>query len=416
MSTPRLLGFAFTSVSLFLAGCGNSPAPTPVDSGAADVGFDVPAAPADVPRVDAGTPLVLQATLTGRELVPPSYTSAATGTVTFTINAERTLAQYSITHSILLPTATRLYLGLAGEAGAMQLSLTNNGGTTIGTTGLTPDQVRALTEGRMYVQINSGNFPDGELRGQLVLPGESVYAARLSPEQENPPATATSSGVAQFMVDPTANRVRYVVRTTGLMMPATLSHIHTAVAGANGAVLIDLATAGVALTDEFTGSRPVPAGTISDLEAGRWYVNVHSAAFPAGEIRGQILRPGERMYYARLTGAEEVPPSGSTATGSVQVIVSANRNSLAYEGAVAGVTPTAAHLHAGAVGANGEVVQGLTLTGMNLRGNATLTATGDAGVPLLTGLAAGTIYANVHSAMFPNGEIRGQLRAAPVGP
>lgn len=416
MSTPRSLAIALVSATFGLAACGNSPAPAPVDSGAADVGFDVPVTPADVPRVDAGTPLVLQATLSGRELVPPSYTSAATGTVTFTLNAERTLAQYSITHSILLPTSTRLYLGLAGEAGVMQLTLTNSGGTSIGTTGVSPEQARAIAEGRTYVQIASGTFPDGEVRGQLVLPGESVYTARLSPEQENPPATATSSGVAQFMVDPTANRVRYVVRTTGLMMPATLSHIHTAVAGVNGAVLIDLATAGVALTDDFTGSRPVPAGTVSDLEAGRWYVNVHSAAFPAGEIRGQILRPGERMYYARLTGAEEVPPSNSTATGSVQVIVSANRNSLAYEGAVTGVTPTAAHLHAGAVGANGEVVQALTLAGMNLRGNATLMATGDAGVPLLTGLAAGTIYANVHSTMFPNGEIRGQLRAAPVGP
>jgi hypothetical protein len=111
-----------------------------------------------------------------------------------------------------------------------------------------------------------------------------------------------------------------------------------------------------------------------------------------------------------------VPSTNSTATGTLGVIVSANLNSLAYEGSVAGVTPTAAHLHMGAVGMSGDVVQPLMLTGMNLRGTAALTATGDAGIPLLTALAGGTIYANVHSTMFPNGEIRGQLRLTPATP
>ena len=73
-----------------------------------------------------------------------------------------------------------------------------------------------------------------------------------------------------------------------------------------------------------------------------------------------------------------------------------------------------AHLHAGAPGAVGDVVTPLVLMGNFLRGSAALTATGDAGVPLLTGLAAGTIYANVHTAMYPMGEIRGQVRVVPA--
>ena len=416
MSTQHPILLVLASVSFGLLGCGTSAAPADggaVDSGAADA-VDVPVAPTDVPTADAGSALVLTATLSGRQAVPPAYTTAATGTVTFTLSPDRTLLSYMVTHTILLPLSTQLHLGLAGEAGAMMLPLTNSGGLTIGTSGLTPEQARAIVEGRTYVNITSSSFPSGELRGQVVQPGEAVYTARLSADQENPPNAVESSGVAEFLVDPTANRLRFVVHTAGMAMPPTGAHIHTGAAGINGPVLIDLAEGGSSLANDFLGTRPITAATVADLEAGRWYVNTHSAAIPAGEIRGQILRPGERLYLARMTGAEEVPPVVTTATGTLGVIVGADRDRVSYEGAVTGVTPTAAHLHAGAVGMSGDVVTPLTIAGNTLRGTATLTATGDAGVPLLTGLSAGTIYANVHSMTNAGGEIRGQLRPAPA--
>lgn len=404
------------SVSFGLLGCGTSASPADggaIDSGAADV-IDVPVAPTDVPRVDAGSALLLTATLSGRQAVPPAYTTAATGTVTFTLSPDRTLLSYMVTHTILLPLSTQLHLGLAGEAGTMLLPMTNSGGLTIGTTGLTSEQARAIVEGRTYVNITSSSFPMGELRGQIVQPGEAVYTARLSADQENPPNTLESSGVAEFLVDPTARRMRFVVHTRGMTVPPTGAHIHTGAAGTNGAVLIDLAEGGSSLATDFLGTRPITAETVADLEAGRWYVNTHSAAMPAGEIRGQILRPGERLFLARMTGAQEVPPVVTMATGALGVIVGADRDRITYEGAVTGMTPTSAHLHAGGVGVIGDVVAPLMMVGGALRGTATLTATGDAGVPLLTGLTAGTVYANVHSMTYTAGEIRGQLQSAPA--
>lgn len=418
MSIQSRLVLVFASCSLGVLGCGDS-APVAVDAGPADSGadvVDVPVTPTDVPMADAGSPLVLTATLSGRQVVPPAYGSATSGTATFTLSASRTLLSYTITHTILLPMATALYIGLAGEDGAMVLPLTNNGGTTIGTAGVTAEQVRAITEGRTYVNITSSQFPDGELRGQVVMPGETVYSARLSADQENPPTTATSNGLAEFLVDPAANRLRFVVHLAGMAMPLTGSHVHTGAAGVNGAVLIDLVDAGPAPTGDFLGTRTITAASVADLEAGRWYVNVHSATSPAGEIRGQILRPGEQLYIGRMNGMEEAPPVTTTATGTLALIVNANRDSLSYEGAVTGVTPTAAHLHSAPVGAGGPIVTPLTLMGTSLRGTAMLTPSGDAGVSLLTGLAAGNIYVNVHSAMFPGGEVRGQMRAAPATP
>jgi len=414
MMLHRRIALVLASVSFGLAGCGDSSTPVdagPSDSGVADV-VDVPVTPADVPMVDAGSPLVLTATLSGRQVVPPAYGTTASGTVTFTLSPDRMLLSYSVTHTILLPLATRLHIGLAGEAGAMALSLTNAGGTTIGTTGLTAEQSRAIMEGRAYVNITSSSFPEGELRGQIVQPGEAVYTARLSGDQENPPVTATGSGIAEFLVDTTANRLRYVVNVTGMSMPSTGWHIHTGGAGFNGGVLIDLSDPGPVPSNAVSGARPITAASVADLEAGRWYVNVHSAANPAGEIRGQILRPAERLFIARMNGMEELPPVTTMATGTLGAIMSANRDSLAYDGVVMGVTPMAAHLHRGALGVGGDVVTPLTIMGSNLRGTAALTAAS----PLLTALPMGGIYVNVHSTMFPAGEIRGQLLAAPPSP
>lgn len=414
MMLPRRIALVLASVSFGLAGCGDSTTPVdagPADSGVADV-VDVPVTPGDIPMVDAGSPLVLTATLSGRQVVPPAYGTTASGTVTFTLSPNRMLLSYSVTHTILLPLATQLHIGLAGEAGAMALSLTNAGGTTIGTTGLTAEQSRAIMEGRAYVNITSSSFPEGELRGQIVQPGETVYTARLSGDQENPPVTATGSGIAEFLVDTTANRLRYVVNVTGMAMASTGWHIHTGRAGFNGGVLIDLSDAGAVPASAVSGTRPITAASVADLEAGRWYVNMHSAANPAGEIRGQILRPGERLFIARMNGMEELPPVTTMATGTLGAIMSANRDSLAYDGVVMGVTPMAAHLHRGALGVGGDVVTPLTIMGSDLRGVAALNSSS----PLLTALPMGGIYVNVHSTMFPAGEIRGQLLPAPPSP
>ena len=140
MTLHRIIAvvLASSTAGLGLTGCGDDPVPVTdsgvADSGTTDAGVDVPVAPVDVPMVDAGSALVLTAALSGRQVVPPAYTSAATGTVTFTLSPDRALLSYTITHTVLVPLTTRLYLGLAGEAGTMLLSLTNNGGTTIGTT------------------------------------------------------------------------------------------------------------------------------------------------------------------------------------------------------------------------------------------------------------------------------------------
>jgi hypothetical protein len=106
-----------------------------------------------------------------------------------------------------------------------------------------------------------------------------------------------------------------------------------------------------------------------------------------------------------LEGRNEVPAVNTTAVGSANVEIHADR-SVKVKVIVSGITPTAAHIHEGAVGANGPVVVPLNKLGDNefiAADGAKLT---DA---QYAAYKAGNLYVNVHSAKHPSGEIRGQL-------
>lgn len=112
-------------------------------------------------------------------------------------------------------------------------------------------------------------------------------------------------------------------------------------------------------------------------------------------------------FAAALTGAEEAPPTQSTALGSGTLVVdSDNRNAIATV-TTTGIQGTAAHIHEGAPGVSGPVLFPLSETSP---GSGIWTAKITLTEAQFNSLQAGNFYFNVHSTAFPNGEIRGQLR------
>ena len=115
--------------------------------------------------------------------------------------------------------------------------------------------------------------------------------------------------------------------------------------------------------------------------------------------------PATVIRSASLTGAQEVPPTGATGIGRGAVVVNPVTRAITGGITFTGLTgnPTAAHIHR----ANTGIAVGLTLASDNATGvllnNITLSLADYAE------LLAGTLYFNVHTAMFPNGEIRGQI-------
>jgi hypothetical protein len=109
------------------------------------------------------------------------------------------------------------------------------------------------------------------------------------------------------------------------------------------------------------------------------------------------------LYTAIMNGANEVPPVSTAANGGAQFILLPSGDKLRYEAVANTMIPTGAHIHQGAPGTNGAVVYGLTLGTPGAKGEQIVTAND------VTLMNNGGTYINVHSATFPNGEIRGQI-------
>ena len=371
--------------------------PPPVDSAVVDVSaVDLAISEGGKSSGEAGSGAIYVAALSGAQEVPPVATSA-TGSATFTLSADRTQLTYSVTHTVTGGTASHIHLASAGEIGNVIYPFTPFGSTMTGTLTITATDADNLEQGKMYVNVHSPTFKDGEIRGQILHPGDSVWVAKLTGSQENPQVTSTGTGTAAAILDAAKASLRYHVNTTGLTL--TNGHIHKAVATIIGGVIHPFSPIAAVMD----GTIALTGTDAQDLTDGLWYVNVHTAANQGGELRGQLMLPGEILYSASLNGANEVQPVTTSATGGAQFILDPTGTSLRYQAVFTGLTVTASHIHTGAVGVNGNVLYPLTLTASGAAGTQTIT-TDD-----LTNLNAGNLYINAHTVANKDGEIRGQI-------
>ena len=122
----------------------------------------------------------------------------------------------------------------------------------------------------------------------MMNPSSNLVAltTQLSAANEVPPNASKASGSVDAVLNKDTNLLRWKINYTGLSGPATAGHFHgPAQVGANAGVA--LPWPGVMSTPS-EGSATLTAAQAADLMAGRWYANVHTAANPGGEIRGQM--------------------------------------------------------------------------------------------------------------------------------
>ena len=113
-----------------------------------------------------------------------------------------------------------------------------------------------------------------------------TFKATLKGADEVPANTSAGTGEVTADLDTASKTLTYTVTYSGLTGPATMAHFHgPAAPGSNAPPVIALQN----VSSPIKGTASLTDGQIGDLEAGMWYLNVHTAAHPSGEIRGQLM-------------------------------------------------------------------------------------------------------------------------------
>src|ERR1041384_3461972 len=112
--------------------------------------------------------------------------------------------------------------------------------------------------------------------------------ATLNGKAEVPANTSAATGTAEIDYDAASKKLSWKVTYSGLSGPATAAHFHgPAEAGKNAGVAVAIPNAG---TSPVSGSATLTDAQAADLAGGKYYINIHTAANPGGEIRGQVTK------------------------------------------------------------------------------------------------------------------------------
>jgi hypothetical protein len=118
-----------------------------------------------------------------------------------------------------------------------------------------------------------------------------TYKADLKGASEVPPNTTGGSGSVTATFDPATKQLSWSGSFSGLTGPATAAHIHgPAEPGKNAGVVMWISEKGKPFESPFKGSATLTDAQAADLANGQYYVNIHTAANPGGEIRGQLAK------------------------------------------------------------------------------------------------------------------------------
>jgi hypothetical protein len=343
------------------------------------------------------------ASLSGAAEVPGNPSAAmASGSVT--VDPNTMIITGAVVSSGIQGTQAHIHEGAAGVAGPVVIPLSGGAGgvwSIPAGTMLTSAQYASLQAGNYYFNVHSADVPAGEIRGQIEL---VTMFASLDGTQETPASGSSASGSGVLSVNAATGAAYGGIRTQGLTGIA--SHVHEGAVGVAGGV--DLPLTGDGTLWSLPDASTLTAAQVTTFMAGGLYGNVHSVAFPSGEIRGQFALSSPVLRSTTLTGANEVPANASAASATGTFAIDPKTLELRAGVVTSGITAVAAHIHSGAVGVAGSVIVPL----VQAVDGSWVTKAGSFLTPSqFDSLRAGGLYVNVHSVAYPGGEIRGQIPA-----
>ena len=241
---------------------------------------------------------------------------------------------------------------------------------------------------------------------QVTFQASESFDVMINGKQEVPMSGSEQMATATVEVDETLMQIRATLDVSEVE-GFTAAHIHQGPIGKNGDVAF-------AFTEASDGSyeiveTDVTDAQIADLFAGQWYINVHTEAFEAGELRGQIVNDNTSIITFKLSGSQEVPAVSTDAMGYGYATYNSASSELVLRAVTMNVeNATAAHIHTGRIGTNGDVFVGLVQDTEDMN---TWMTPEDTMVDseTLEVLLSGGHYVNVHTPDVESGELRGQI-------
>ena len=222
----------------------------------------------------------LVATITGSQQPPSGTGATGTGFGTFVIDTQANTLRYHIRISGLSSAEMAAHIHGMDPHGSAATGVIHHmpfGSPKIGVWNYAEAQEGSILAGLTYVNIHTTNFRNGEIRGQI-----TNSLATIEGPQE--PTASTAIGVGHFSHDLAGNRLGFFIHYGGLSSAENAAHIHGfAPRGSAAGVLFPFALGSPKL-----GFWTYAAAQEEGILDGLTYVNIHTANFGGGEIRGQI--------------------------------------------------------------------------------------------------------------------------------
>jgi len=351
------------------------------------------------------TPVTHFAILTADQNTNPSNPSSAQGIAIFNFNVASGLLIWEVIHNVVNATLAHIHgAGLPGTDAGVQVPFASGASPIFGNATLNSTQEGMLQSNLMYVNIHSAAFPGGEIRGQILLQGQSCIGL-LGPYGVPPVLNTSADGHALVTYDTNTMLLTYYVQHN--VTNATAAHFHgPAEFNGTASPLVFLANSTAQAVSPITGSQTVDSTEDVAFTSGLNYINIHSSNFPNGEVRGQVWFPNVQ-YAIPLDGTQN---AGVTSSNLGVAVLSVSTDNSTLNVAVMSTIPTAnitgLHIHGPAgVGSSAGPIVFLAFAQASYNyyfsWNSSLTQY----------LTTGQLYINVHSNTYPNGELRGQLVA-----
>ena len=289
-------------------------------------------------------------------------------------------------------------------------------GTLAGQIVLSDAHKAMFLAGQIYVNVHTAARPGGEIRGQVA---PVLFQTSLNGANERPtPRTTPALGLGELAL--VGDQLTFNITYRGLPGPATAAHFHGPSSPSQTAgVLIDLAPfngGSFGTNGTLAGTITLTSDQIGYFADSRIYVNIHSATFPGGEIRGQVVPQTTAVpLTAALTGLSERPtPITNSAAGSAILSLEGSTLNFSINYSNLSGVATAAHFHGPATSTNnaGVLIDLAPFRSGAFGVNGTFSGSINLSPTQRDTFLSSRIYVNVHTGSNPGGEIRGQV--APV--